>query len=392
MKYALVAVAALLTVPLAAQDPAPAYQTQGNKFGFHADSLVRYESTRDVLTSPATDPSLTENQERWIFRVRPRLEFGGDKFSVGVGGDFYYSDKDNLALPAGQTSLVLLRDNFDSRSARLDLAFVKATPVSWLEAQAGRFEMPVAFTEMIWDRDLRPQGAAATLSVNNHGSLVRAAVTGLMARGSHPFDDGQDFFDDASVEMLTLSGQLVFKGGQSSTIQLIGSWVELSKIRNMELMIRRQDPRIAGQFVREKYQVFDAVARLTTSGTMPVQLVANMSWNLGDDPVALAAIAHPKGKKGLWLAAVLGSLESSRARGEYTYARVERDATVAAYNADDFFWGTGWSGQRAELASRLRGNASLHLIAQWQKFEDSAVVAERDHTVKRYRVELRTKY
>ena len=393
MRHALVAVAALLTVPLAAQDPAPAYQSQGNKFGFHVDTLVRYETTRDVLTSPATDPTLQENQERWIFRARPRLEFGGDKFSIGVGGDFYYADEDNLIPPPPQTTLVLLRDNFDSRSARLDLAFVKATPISWMELAVGRFEMPVAFTEMIWDKDLRVQGASLALGVRNRGNLERAAVTGLFSRASHALDDGgDDFFADTGVEMTTISGELAFKSGQSGSLQLVGSWVEWSKIRNMEVPLRRQNPRIAGQYVREEYQVFDAVARLTVGGAMPLQLVANMSWNVGDDPGTLALITHPNGQKGLWLAAVLGALDSSRARAEYTYASVDRDATLAAYNADDFFWGTGWSGHRAELASRTRANTTIHLIGEWVKFKDSGIVAERDHTVSRYRVEFRTKY
>lgn len=393
MRIALAAVAALVAVPLAAQDPAAVYQKQGSSFGFHVDTLVRYETTRDILTSPATDPTLEENQERWIFRARPRLEFGGDKFSIGVGGDFYYADEDNLVPPPPQTTLTLLRDNFDSRSARLDLAFVKATPISWMELAVGRFEMPVAFTEMIWDKDLRVQGASLALGARNRGSLERAAVTGLFSRASHALDDGgDDFFADTGVEMKTISGELAFKSGQSGSLQLVGSWVEWSKIRNMELPLRRQNPRLAGQYVREKYQVFDAVARLTMGGNLPVQLIGNMSWNVGDDPASLDLITHPKGQKGLWLAVVLGSLEGSRARAEYTYASVDRDATLAAYNADDFFWGTGWSGHRVELASRTRAKTSMHLVGEWLKFKDSAVVAERDHTVSRYRVEFRTKY
>ena len=44
---------------------------------------------------------------------------------------------------------------------------------------------------------------------------------------------------------------------------------------------------------------------------------------------------------------------------------------MAAFNTDDFFWGTGWEGHRAELATGTRKNTSIHGIAQWQRFKDS---------------------
>lgn len=385
---------ALLAAPAFAQEPAPVYQQQqSGGFQFKADAFARREWTQDVVTSTATDPLSTEDQSRWVFRLRPRVELGGQRFKLGVGGDFYYSNKDNLVPPAGATSLALIRDNFDSRSARLDLAFAQIEPVSWLRLEAGRFAMPVPFTELIWDRDLRPQGAAATLSTRNHGSLQSASVTGLIARGSHVFDDGKDFFDDASVELKLISGQLNLQASESTTIQLVGSYLQFDRVGGLEAKIRRQNTRIAGQIVRD-YRVFDAVARLQTGGNLPVQLIANMCWNVAKDPTpdVLAPIAFPHGKKGVWLAAVLGSLDKARARAEYTYASVDRDATLAAYTADDFFWGSGWQGHRAELATSGGHRSSIHLIGQLQRFKDSPSVAERDHWVKRLRIELRASY
>ena len=81
---------------------------------------------------------------------------------------------------------------------------------------------------------------------------------------------------------------------------------------------------------------------------MPVQLVADYCWNT----------AAERGNQGLWLAAVLGSTDVSRARLEYTYAKVDKDATVAAFNADDFFWGTGWEGHRGDLGTSRTARAA----------------------------------
>src|SRR5690349_15620880 len=99
---------ALLAAPAFAQEPAPVYQQQqSGGFQFKADAFVRREWTQDVVTSTATDPLSTEDQSRWVFRLRPRVELGGQRFKLGVGGDFYYSNKDNLLPPAGATSLAL---------------------------------------------------------------------------------------------------------------------------------------------------------------------------------------------------------------------------------------------------------------------------------------------
>ena len=44
--------------------------------------------------------------------------------------------------------------------------------------------------------------------------------------------------------------------------------------------------------------------------------------------------ALSEGNKGLWFGLTLGELGTSPARLEYTYAKIDRDATVAAFNAD----------------------------------------------------------
>ena len=95
---------------------------------------------------------------------------------------------------------------------------------------------------------------------------------------------------------------------------------------------------------------------------------------------------------GLWLAASLGSVGTSRASLAYTYAKVDKDATVAAFNTDDFFWGTGWEGHRLDLAAGTVKSSSIHGIAQRQRFKDSPDPAVRDQWVTRYRLEWRTTF
>jgi len=71
---------------------------------------------------------------------------------------------------------------------------------------------------------------------------------------------------------------------------------------------------------------------------------------------------------------------------------VDKDATVAAYATDDFFWGTGWQGHRGDVGVKAGEHIAVHTIGQLQRFKDSPRIAERDHWVKRYRVEVRLGY
>ncbi|HEX6737970.1 MAG TPA: putative porin [Vicinamibacteria bacterium] len=346
----------------AARGQDPTYQVDKEyKLQLKADALVRKEWTRNLFADPDTD--------RWRFQIRPRLEVSVDWFRLGVGGDFDYSSDQNLEdLPAGQP----LRDNYDSRDARLDLAFA-GLETRYLGVQGGRFRMPVGLTEMLWDRDLRPQGGAVTLRTGGSGG--RLSATALGARGSHPLDD-----DDA--ELLLFSATADLPSGRQTRLELTGSYLKFRKLEGIEPRLRRQNNRNATGGLAHDYHVWDGVARLRHEGPVPLQLVADYSHNGAVDAQG----------RGLWLAAVLGAIKGSRSRLEYTYASVDRDATVAAYAGDDFFWQTGWEGHRGDLGVRAGERSSLHVIGQLIRFKDAARTDEQEHWIRRYRVELRVDY
>jgi hypothetical protein len=349
-----------------AQDTAAAYQKQ-SKFRFTGDALARYEWTRDFLPAggfPADDLYFLEG--------RPRVELDLGPFELGVGGAFRYSDVENDVPPAGQQTLALVRENYRSQDARLDLAWgkLKAGPVV---AQGGRFLMPIPFTEMIWDRDLRPQGGAVSLQLAPESSFNRFALHGIYATGSHVFEDESVMYGGGL--------ELKFASAQGQSLQLVGSYLQFEDLDKLDPLVKRQNTRVAGKFVND-YRVVDLILRLSRGGQVPLQLVGDYCWNTALD----------QGNQGLWLAAMLGDLTTSRARVEYTYAKIDREATVAAFNTDDYLWGTGWEGHRADLATGAAKGSSIHAIAQWQRFKDSPDPAVRDNWVTRYRLEMRVKF
>jgi hypothetical protein len=370
-----------LTVPVllaasavagAQETPQPVYQQQKSSSAFHLDGVSRQEWT-DEVTFMA--------KSRRHIRLKPRGEFNSKWLQLGLGGDFIYSSDHNTDPPAGMATLPLLRDNYKSRDARLDLAWARLSPIHAFSVQAGRFAMPVRFTEMIWDRDLRPQGASATIDFGAVGPLQRLAVTGVYARGSHIFPEGNAFELADRDKVWIGSATMTFSAGAKDRIELVGSFLKFDDLGFVDTRLRRQNTRTGGVLILP-YEVLDFVARYHGEGRVTTTMVADYSKNTAVDA----------NNRGLWLAVVLGSVVTARGSLEYTYAQVDKDATLAAYTTDDFIWGTGWAGHRLDLGVRMSDRASSHVVGQLQRFKDSPIEADRETYLKRVRVEVRFAY
>ena len=366
----------LLSALLPAAAAAQVYQQQPkSRFDVRVDVLTRQEWTEEV--------TFADTQRRHL-RIRPRVEMGAGPFELGVGGAFEYGNDEprNIDPREGQATLPLLRDNYKTRDIRLDLAWVGLRPIDALRVQGGRFVMPVRFTEMIWDRDLRPQGASLSLDLPSFGPLAGLSLTGVYARGSHILPEGDPFQDlDARDTVLIGSVTASFPAGPRNRLDLTGSFVKFEDLEFVDTRLRRQNTRVAGALA-VPFEVLDVVARYRTEGRVNSQLVANYCWNTAVDD----------DNRGIWLALVVGSTVSARGALEYTYASVDKDATLAAYPSDDFIWHTGWAGHRVDLGLRISDNASSHVIGQLQRFKDSPVEADREEWIGRARVEVRVVY
>jgi hypothetical protein len=342
----------------AATPPAAAPSGAWKGFELKWEGLARQEWTDELAFQPTPN--------RWMLQLRPAIELGNERVHLGVGGDFVYSQDTNY-----DPRPVVMRDNYKSRDARVDLAFLRLKPASWLTLEGGRFEMPLPVTEMIWDRDLRAQGGAATIAWNNEQGEPRLALLGVWTKGSHVFDDEDTTLAAGSVT-------LTLRSGPMTRFELAGAYLKFDGLDSLSPMLRRQNTRVAGALVKE-YEVVDLVARFRHEGAVMTQLVAEYGWNTRVD----------QDKKGVWLAAIFGSTVSARARLEYSYAYVERDATLGAYSTDDFLWTTAWEHHKADLGVRAGRKASLHVVGQVQRFLSAATQPEREKWYTRWRVELR---
>jgi hypothetical protein len=316
---------------------------QGSIYQIDVQGLAREEwTTHQYLDAP--------DDKRWQLRLFPSIEIGRKWIFVGGGADLAYGQKDNVdGVPLSGTYV----ENYHTRGARLDLAYLRLIPMSWLRIEGGRFRMPVPLTEMLWDADLKPQGGAVTLELKPKGELSRLALTGLAARGSHPFSDEK-------TNMVLISGAAEFKGGPQSKLALNGSFLQYTDFNlpdGLDPRLFRENSRGHGGLALNKFRIVDLQARMHGGGQAPGELVFDYCINT-------QAQAN---RQGVWLGVVLGALPQSRARFEYVYARIGRDATLGAYNTDDFPWHTDWEGHRGEFAVGTGRSSSLHVIGQLQR-------------------------
>ena len=353
---------------------APA-EAQNKQAPITGDIIVRQEWNSGFFTTPDPVPA-----HRTRFQIRPRFEIETQVLRMGVGADVNYASDDNTKPKDVPLPLKLIRDNYDSRSIRLDIAYLGLSLSSAIKIDGGRMMMPFRLTEMIWDKDLRIQGGSGVWTIHqNSAGDPTARVSGIYSRGSHVFVDSKEPNGSSIGEGVTIKGGSLDLGyGMGKRVDFSASYLKFENLSYLETMIRRQNTRVGGSLVRE-YEVLDATLRLRTDKPIPIQVIFDGARNR----------KAPDQRNGAWATLVLGSLHDSRFRGEYTYAKVDKDVTVAAYAGDDFFWGTGWVGHRAEIAFAQSPKSSFHVIAQAQQFKDSPNLAERTNWVKRLRLEAR---
>ncbi len=313
------------------------------------------------------------NDKRWQVRLMPSAEIGRTWFIAGAGGDFSYGEKDNFKDVPATSSYA---DNYRTRGARLNLAYVRVTPLSWVRIDGGRFEMPVPLTEMLWDGTLKPQGGALTLTLKpSRGEFTRFSLTGLAARGSH-------YFADEHTNMVLFSGTAELKGGARSTLAFVGSLLQYTDFNDKDALdprLVRQNSRTLSGGLATRFRVLDLQARVAGQGKAPSSLVLDYCVNTQAD----------KDNRGLWLNVTLGALPQTRAAWSYTYARIDRDATLGAYNTDNFFFHTDWEGHRGEIGTSTGRTSALYLSGEYDRPRLENDTDGSHHWTRRLRVEWR---
>ncbi len=191
----------------------PAVETKKSKFDpfiFSGDLRLRSEPT---LGGPA-DRSLQRMREEF------RLRFNADaRLNEQLEGGFSLASGDlNNPVSTNQT----VNQFYTRKPFEVDRAFINYNPSFFksLTLVGGKFEYPWYSTELTWDKDINPEGAAETLAFDIPSSrLKEIKLVGF----------GLPFAETAGVSLANKSiTQSVVYGGQLQTAWQIAGWLKLS--------------------------------------------------------------------------------------------------------------------------------------------------------------------
>jgi hypothetical protein len=322
---------------LNASDDAPAAS-----WSWFGDAILRYEDTEHLPGARYNHPLKRERGRArlgGIWSPMPTLEFGA-AIELGAGSD---SNRDNR----------LNNDNERSNGANLDQFFLRWHAGEHTSVLAGKAPFPFELSPLTWDRDLRPAGLSIDHSIALN-DFDRLQFTAGWFAGQHLYRD------DSRIGALQVAWR--WHDGAPTRASVILSWLDFSNLDQLAKSgLGRTNQRIGGLLVND-YRLLDLqlVGRSEFVGR-PLEARLDLLRNTGADTAN-------EGARG---SLVLGD-RSQSGRWEFglAYQRIQRDAALAAFNEDDWWFhsfargampwvGYGlaerWSVRLAEFNERLDG-------------------------------------
>jgi hypothetical protein len=340
---ACVAVALLLAglAPASAQDPE---QPERQVWTWFGDVNLRGELTQDL-------PGGRDDLERARLRARAggRASFGRWLFTASARGSLGTDDNDDN------------RMNFDNEKSD-DLRADRLSARWWAgrggELMLGKSELVPVLGPMVWDTDLRPVGVAWSGSWPT-GAWDTIATSASWVHPDHPLEYG------SSSRLATLQADWRIRPGAPTNGAATLSYLRYHDIEDLvESGLARtnrvEDGRYASDFELLDLQL---VARWRTQSRWPLRLTVDSVLNLGADR-----------DDEDWGGQLIFAAGSRTRRGGWELAlavqRIQRDAVLAAFNSDDWWFHSATRATRGWLAYALRDDLWLRLSTSFERRDD----------------------
>jgi len=294
------------------------------------DLLLRAEQTTDI-------PARSDDLER----LRSRLRFGthggfgdfelGAALEAALGSDSNRNNRRNL-------------DNERSDDVNLDQFYLGYRIGEDSQLRFGKAPLPLALTPMLWDADLRPVGVSVAHSLVIGSWQRLSAVAGYFA-GDHRYGD------DSRLQ----AAQLGWHWHEGGTLALDAAlaWIDFSDLGDLVIAGLARTNRRGGERFLHRFELLDAQLGVNARiHDWPLQ--ARVDW--------VRNTAAPDQDQGVRISFGVG--DSRRAGGfelAGAYQRIERDAVLAAFNDDDWWFHSFARGSTASLGYGLDAHWRLRL-------------------------------
>jgi hypothetical protein len=295
---------------LSAEEP----EAEARSWGWFGDFWGGYDHVSGI-------PNDRDDVSRGRARVRagafwnmaPAFEFAGS-VRLAAGTD---SNDDNRRN----------NDNERSNGVGLDQLFVRWRPGETTSATLGKTPLPLALSPMVWDQDLRPAGVALDHSIALSQFDRLQVVAGYFA-GEHLYGD------DSRIGALQL-GWRWHEGAPTHAAALL-SYLDFSDLGELTKQGLARTNTIAGAKLVNDYRLLDAeLVGHAELGGWPIEARLDYVDNLGADDANAGArfslVAGDRTQPGRW---ELG----------FAFQRIQRDAVMAAFNSDDWWFHSAMRG------------------------------------------------
>jgi hypothetical protein len=367
--------AASLTGIAMAQSNAPAPKTWADSLTFKGDLRYRYESIQDDAKQDANGDEYTRERNR----IRARL--GAEaKISSPLKAGLELSTGGEDPVSGNQT----LGDGFGKEEMRLSLAYVDYSffgeNPNELHAVAGKMKNPFLTMpdDLVWDGDLTPEGLALK------GQLGGGFAT-LFANGGYLWVQERSAEDD----LMLYAGQVAAK---FQFVPEIGLTVGVSAyafqdIEGTDVVDWEDKNNSYGNSTVAGSVSGDVTNKAWATEFLPVVYFAQLDLWMAGKPIALFAqelsnVDADELDQGHLVGATLGKAKNPKTwEIGYSYAKLEKDATVGMFTDSDR-WGGGTDGKGHRVYGKYQAMKNLQLGATYlvgeKKISDEAKTTDYD--------------
>ena len=301
-----------------------------------------------------------------IHRLRSRLRAGirgeGEQWTFVFGGKGGLGSDDN-------TDNLRNLDNEKSNGVGLDELWLGWRSHEQLEWRIGKQPLPIATTPLTWDTDLRPVGLSALLSWPA-AEFNRWSLSGGYFAPNHLYRDNS--------RLAVVQGGWHYQEGAPFSFEARLGWWQYHDLERLTREGLARSNRIQGNTLLSEFELINLqLAATWQTANNPLELRLDMIRNIesatDDDGARFSVIYGRSDLPKNWEIAV-------------AYQRIGRDAVMAAFNADDWWFHSAARGIMPWVAYGIDETWSFQLSGFYERADG------REEHVTRLLLDLRARF
>ncbi|HEX7047072.1 MAG TPA: hypothetical protein VF275_05835 [Gammaproteobacteria bacterium] len=301
-------------------------------------------------------------------RVSPREDFRRGLFRLRAGFDWIPNESFQFSALARINRSD--RTNEDSRtdldneladSESIDELFVQFTPDTGTRLALGQMPLPLNLSPALWDNDLRPIGGFLAQDVDL-GAFNRLRFQIARFNPNHPFFD-EPIIASAEDSSRVSATQIAmdFGHGKRHSWHVRATYLEFENISSLVPEHLARTNRVSGGTFLNAFSIADLQFSFRKNQGMPLEFAVDVFRNLD------AADGDDGGRVSLRLGDALqpGGVEFGVAS-----QRIQRDAIMAAFGDDDWWFRSWMRGTRAWFGYGITENSRIQLALFRERRDD----------------------